>query len=98
MDVAISVDNCHVLNHTRTMLCGNRLPAKRSILKDAFEIGAKFSLPKRKLDQWGRIKSQCALINSPESLNKYWLMLQMSDSIATIQKMTDKEKEEVEKL
>ena len=90
--VEVTKDNEKVLGHTRTLLLGEQLPAKRIIFSDSYGTNAKHKLSKRKLDSWGSIKSHCSLANSQKKLARYKNMLEMADFIAEIEKGNAKKK------
>jgi len=79
LQVEISKANEQVLKHTRKMLHGDQLPAKRIIFCDSYGTNAKHKLAKRKLDSWGSIKSHCGFANSEKKLARYKNMLELAD-------------------
>ena len=97
LQLEVSNQNNIVLHHTRNMLLGKQLPAKRIIFSDSYGTNAKHKLAKSKLDSWGGIKSHCSLANSKKKLARYKNMLEMADAIAEIEMGDLKDKQEKQK-
>ena len=95
LQVGISKANEQVLKHTRKMLHGDQLPAKRIIFCDSYGTNAKHKLAKRKLDSWGSIKSHCGFANLEKKLARYKNMLELADSIAEIEKKAQAKKRKI---
>ena len=95
LQVEISKQNEEVLMHTRKILHGDQLPAKRIIFCDLYGTNAKHKLAKQKRDSWGSIKSHCGFANSEKKLARYKNMLELADSIAEIEKKAQAKKRKI---
>ena len=49
-------------------MCGNMLLSKRVVFADTFGLCAKFSITKRKLDQWEKYESHFSILNSEKEI------------------------------
>ena len=65
-----------------------------AIIRDAHGDGARAKLSKRKLDCLGEVHSSCAFANSPERIERLQKKLRLASSMAAINALSSREKEE----